>query len=50
MAATRKEEKYVDLSARYIFEPIVVVVHDKDNNNDITSVVSIFAHCTKCYT
>ena len=24
MAATRKEEKYVDLGARYIFEPIVV--------------------------
>ena len=24
MAATRKEEKYVDLGARYIFEPIAV--------------------------
>ena len=24
MAATRKEEKYVDLSARYFFEPIAV--------------------------
>ena len=24
MAATRKEEKYVDLAARYIFEPIAV--------------------------
>jgi len=24
MAATRKEEKYVDLGARYIYEPIVV--------------------------
>ena len=24
MAATRKEEKYVDLDARYIFEPIAV--------------------------
>ena len=24
MAATHKEEKYVDLGARYIFEPIVV--------------------------
>jgi len=24
MAATRKEEKYVDLSARYLFEPIAV--------------------------
>jgi len=24
MAATRKEEKYVDLNARYIFEPIAV--------------------------
>jgi len=26
MAATRKEEKYVDLSARYFFEPIAVAV------------------------
>jgi len=24
MAATRKEEKYVDLGARYIFEPIAI--------------------------
>jgi len=24
MAATRKEEKYVDVGARYIFEPIAV--------------------------
>jgi len=31
MAASRKEDKYVDLGARYIFEPIVVETLDVFN-------------------